>query len=450
MFIVEKIKEFFNKIFKNKSTGLTVSIELANTESAIIHEDVQHLHDSINIGDIILAKRYRNEEEKEIIPEHHRISPYVVIDKCDKGLVCYYCGSAVSKKIDISKFYKLDSNDYNLNKDTYVRLDKKQIIDKYRFIEKIDVINLVDYNNLFRLKDSREKKVDFKPGDLVECDKKLYFICSECPEGFYLVDVTSDVGDCSFIYAGKAFKLNFDSGKLMDLNDNNSNLKGILNSKSLEIVLNSFKAYTQRLDSIDNIRRGSLIVFKDNYYYVYGEDGNNYLTMRVFKEVNDNKVIIFGEEYYTSFEELTISKDEDITSMLIAKEKEIDIIKELRKGYKLKEKLKVKEAQKAKKSKNMNLLSGSIVRNKRTFAHEEYIVIYDSGNELYVVDKDDYFNYGKIHFDLLYRCNTYVVGSIDDTKLLELLVACKKSPMISSYINNKNMCNIIDKVKARM
>ena len=46
-----------------------------------------------NFGDIIWAKRYKNEENMLSIPEGHREGPYVVIENRGNYLVCLYCSS---------------------------------------------------------------------------------------------------------------------------------------------------------------------------------------------------------------------------------------------------------------------------------------------------------------------------------------------------------------------
>ena len=78
------------KYIKEKKIDNNVTEEvlepLSNEEQII--DNIKDIYEQISVGDIIWAKRYNNEEEKELIPEGHREGPFIVLAKQDEKLFC--------------------------------------------------------------------------------------------------------------------------------------------------------------------------------------------------------------------------------------------------------------------------------------------------------------------------------------------------------------------------
>ena len=83
----------------------------------------------------------------ENTPKGHRDGPYIIISKKGRKL---YAVSCSSKNNNPLMKYKIDSDKYCFDRDSYAYLGKIEKIDKRRIIKKIDVIDDFDYDRLYK------------------------------------------------------------------------------------------------------------------------------------------------------------------------------------------------------------------------------------------------------------------------------------------------------------
>ena len=75
----------------------------------------------LKVGDIVWARRYRNEKEKNKIDKGHREGPCVVIKKDSNKVYVLNCTSNPHLEVKWKLiFYPLSKLEYNLNKSTYI------------------------------------------------------------------------------------------------------------------------------------------------------------------------------------------------------------------------------------------------------------------------------------------------------------------------------------------
>ena len=109
MNIIEKFK---NRLFN------TNIYEKSKNEKLFLETLKYH-----NIGDVIWAKRYDFDFEKDIISSGHQMGPYIVVGKTEDKLICLYCTGKYKKN-------ELELSDYDFfNKETYVQTYQIRAID---------------------------------------------------------------------------------------------------------------------------------------------------------------------------------------------------------------------------------------------------------------------------------------------------------------------------------
>ena len=110
----------------------------------------EDLYSQIQVGDIIRAKRYRNESEKDLILEGHREVPYIVLDKKDGELICTQGTGVVSYWDDYDTYFYLNLKGYNLIKNPFFKLFRVDFVSNDQIIKVIDRLKEKDKQKLFR------------------------------------------------------------------------------------------------------------------------------------------------------------------------------------------------------------------------------------------------------------------------------------------------------------
>ncbi|MBR6689924.1 MAG: hypothetical protein IKL65_01165 [Bacilli bacterium] len=327
MKFLNKLKHLLNKMFNNKTK-------------------LKNILNDVNEGDIIWAKRYENRKIKKEIPYGHREGPMVVLEKCDKGLICS-SGTSTYHEEFANKYFELNNAGYNLSKKTFFKLRQLRIIDNKKFIKKIDTLSEEDLKSLLRkLKLSRE--------NYYELNGEIYkiFICIEPGDiinkriNYLVIDVIEDNLLC--IPMDKTTKylkhnLQFDDFRNLDYskivtikNSQDINFVNRASNNALLYVLKEQKEYINNLKNKTTPQRGSVIIKGEKHYYIYGEEGEEWFVFEINKTMTQEYqhiLTINKQKFYTNYKEHKINKKEDFKTILLANELEIDSIKKSKKSY---------------------------------------------------------------------------------------------------------------------
>ena len=308
----------------------------------------------LNEADIIWAKRYNTEEEKLKIEKGHRESPYIVIYKKRKKVYALECVS--NKTIKSASLLKLQfhrSRLNNLTKDGYIYVGKLDLLNKDRFISKVGVLDTKDLNRIYKsiyLINKRYKhlKVKYFPkrkikyyldiGDIVLYNNNNYYIY-DIDESFYYVFIAMKTQKGKYLIKINdiSYSFNFANKKKIPIQENME----LLNISDEMIISNISK-----LMDMDNKKKkerkelspGKLINFNNNFYYIFGREGNILLTYKVYLDSKKNdkmyKIVIKNGSYFTLFEEEDISLSFKPKIIRYATLLEMEKIKQQKKEYK--------------------------------------------------------------------------------------------------------------------
>lgn len=339
------------------------------------------IYNSIQTKDIIWAKRYSNENEKNNILEGHQEGPFLVLGKCEKGLICSHGTGTMPLSHYSHKYIELSNAEYSkICKDTYFRTVEFELINEDRFIKPWDVINDKDYN-AFILKAKRERTTIYKkdyeryyidlilqPSDLIAYNFKSYLVLNVLENQILCVPFNFKNPNVNKEQLDK-----IDFSKMIYL-DKNIDYKyiSVLNEKLFYGVLIKQNKYLENLKNQSITQRGS-VINKDNLiYYIYGEIGNLWQTFNITDENcnnHTNSISICQKCYYTNYENINIDKKASFETIGLASEEEIEMIKNKKKSYK-----KVNNKNEA-KIKPKKFQEGDIIYNKNYDKNERFIVI---------------------------------------------------------------------------
>ena len=306
--------------------------------------------DFLEVGDVILAKRYETEEEMLKIEEGHRVSPYIVIRKRFKRVYALEC--TTSKKIDYPGLKKIEfkkKKGYNTSKDGYIFVGKLKLLNKNRYLNKIGKIDSEDKNRIYKsiylvnkiyykVNDINAKRLKFyyEVGDIIEYNKQYFYVYEIDKSYYYLIQVHATrkgiykINDISY-------SINFNSITKIPINSK---------IKLINIADNDMKKFIDRYlheninktNDDDVLCRGKLIKYKNNFYYIYGEYQDKLLLYRVYldKDAKSDmtEISIKRGHYYTYFEECELKNNLDIEIVRKARMLEMDAIKKLRNSIK--------------------------------------------------------------------------------------------------------------------
>lgn len=372
--------EYIKKFLKIKEK--TVQERPTSEKSNI---DLENMYSQIVVGDIIWAKRYENEKEKNLIPEGHREGPYIVLQIKDGKLFCTQGTSVVPHEEDYGNHFVLSSSMYNLAKETFFKLYKVDVINEHQVIRILDKLNQKNKDQLFKQIKQLKKIYHTKEGTFIKLDLPIQIgdIISVNCQTFIVIDVNENILICLFlknhIDYKKSFQLEYMNFNDLDYSKTNcielnNNIKFIntVNNNVIKSILKSWQEHISNYKNIETTQRGSIILKDNNYYYIYGEEGQDWLSFEISKNHNKNidKIQIGNDIYYTKYDDLKISKKESFVNIYLCTEKEKDNIKQLRKSY--------KETRKNIEAYGTpqfgSLKEGDIIEN-RNYKNKRYIII---------------------------------------------------------------------------
>lgn len=339
MNFINNLFETIKCLFKGKE--LKDNKEIQNISKEKLIENYNKLFEQIEIGDIIWAKRYKNEEEKEKILEGHREGPFIVLQKEEEKLICSKGTSVIQDDEFYNIYFYLYSENTNLIKDTYFQLNEPYFIDNYSLIKIIGKLNIQDKEQLFRkIKKSHIKipslNLPIQTGDIVNVYNKN-FIVIDCINNYIL---------CLPLKSNYKFNpqiilndLDFANAVCFEIN-HNINYVNTVDTKSLMVILKRYKKYINHCKNVNITQRGSVIFLHDKYYYVYGDDGQDWLVFQIIKEniLESEKIKIGNKLYYTNYRDERIRKIDSFDNIYLCSEEEKNTIKKMRKSYREKQK----------------------------------------------------------------------------------------------------------------
>lgn len=353
-YIKNMIKKNKNKTEENNLEQLsnhTQKVEdyedLSNQEQII--EDYEYFYNQIEVGDIIWAKRYQNEIEKESIPEGHREGPFIVLKKENGNLISIKGTSVVPSEDNVNMSFYLNNDTYKLNKETYFKLNKLYFIKEYSFINCMDKLLENDKYKLFRQIKLSQKKyyigenkiMDFnfpiQVGDIIHYYSQNFIVLDTNDKNVICVPVKNhlDYKNNINLDFNNFININFAKAICLQINDNIKYVNTVGN-KCIEKILVMSKEYINNYKNTKITQRGTIILKDSKYYYIYGEEGQNWLVFEINKNrVTKFKQLVIGNiNYYTKFEESKIAKNDLFTNIYLCIEEEKDKIKNIRKKYK--------------------------------------------------------------------------------------------------------------------
>lgn len=286
----------------------------------------------LNVGDIVWCKRYKNELDKINIPEGHREGPYVILKKTNKYTYGIYC---TSKNNNCEEYIEIKSKD--LKKKTYIKTlcMERLTFDQYiKNISSLDDITLNYIKSILlksKLKNLKIFKCKYSLGNIISLNNKLFYIYKKEKKKIYAFPIDKSEKSKNPIFINdKKYSFNFEGSKIINKKDK---IKFIETSKSIEYIL--YKNLLHIKNKKDIVKRGDIIKYKENYYYIYGEEGYDWLVYDINEEIKKHWLIsVSNKLYYTNYIKNKIRKSLNIEKVLSAKESEMDYIRDLRKALK--------------------------------------------------------------------------------------------------------------------
>lgn len=352
MKFIENIINFFKKLFikeQNKNIEIVTEQEkqeqIDELQEELNEKEDNSLFSDIQVYDIIWAKRYNNETQKCLIPEGHREGPYIVLGISVDGLVCSK-GTSVDKGEYLYAYLNLDNIKYNLFKETYFKCFEFEIINNYSFIEKLDELKKDDIQLLLKLikkngedyycnsEHQYEKLIlPFQVGDIINNINNFLIIDIKDNKLFCIrIKKSTDYLKNNFEYKDHIY-LDYSNIIVFDMYDEIECINTIDN-KLLNVILKKQKEHLENKKNQTIAQRGSVIKKDNQYYYIYGEEGQDWLVMEVFEtnELFQEKIIINNKTFYTNYLSLKINKKDGFDVCFMASKYDIDKIKSLRKN----------------------------------------------------------------------------------------------------------------------
>lgn len=285
---------------------------------------------TFNVGDIIWAKRYKTQSEKERIKVGHQSSPYVVIKK--KAGKIYALQSTSNPHLEVQwkmVYYPLGRLNYNLQKNSYLNCSREYEVEKEQILSKIGHLTDYDLNQIrkqiyilqksdFSVKPNIEKKYlkyKVEAGDIILKGDKRYYIYFLDRKYFYCYRLRERIKINKNILIDNTY-YSFVFKKIEKIKRNGKyDLVDTFNSGEIEIVNNYIRDEIQKLNAEpDNTSMiGALIKYDDKMYYIYEENETIAFVYRVYPygdKIEDFACVrVKNGLYKTKFEFLEISKE---------------------------------------------------------------------------------------------------------------------------------------------
>lgn len=291
----------------------------------------------LNVGDIVLCKRYDNDYEKENIPIGHREGPYIIINKTLTKTYGIYCTSTLNELRFDNEYIEIKEN-YDLNKKTYINTNKIVVLNKDKYLKKLSELSNEQLNYIKKVlyvENYKRFKFKFDVGDIViKNNNHLYYIYDVDDNNYYLfsIDKTKNSKNPVLINNIK-YSFNFEGSSKIN---KKTKLKLIDTSNINDIILGKRDKYFKNKLLKDVVKRGDLVKYNNKLYYIYGEEKTDWLVYLVYEKKSKYQIKINNKIYYTDFISDNICMNKKLDILRSSKEDEMTYIRDLRKKNKLK------------------------------------------------------------------------------------------------------------------
>lgn len=351
-----------------------------------------------SFGDVIWAKRYKNEEDMLSIPEGHREGPYVVVENRGKYLVCLYCSSKPDTRNSEVRNFLLEDKSLSMIKDTYVQINQVRFVNRSRFVKKMSSLSFGDIEKLRKMMDiavSRGRysdfdfnipKVELGKGDIVFYRDKRFLIIGDVGNKFEALPIyrTTKKNKNNVLINGEMLAVGFDHltylSKFADLKR-----MDFVDNDTLRKVLAIYKNRISELKDRNQVRRGSLIRLDNKLYYVYGEINDKLMTFSVIDHADKYmcNIVIGTKNFYTDFldESQIVKNNPGISLVYSASDLEAEVIKKQRKTF-VKPPVPEKDPNWYQRINKPEIQVGSVIRIFNKDVNELYVVIVRAQDEV--------------------------------------------------------------------
>ena len=297
---------------------------------------------NLKVGDIILARRYQNEEEKAELGKNHQISPHIIIKKTLFKIYALQCTSNAHQNLNNPyAYFFLGKLKYNLNKNCYIKTFESYEIIRYQYLKTIAHLTNNDFNkllkNVFIVSKQKNAKLAkkvlthlkyvFDVGDLIEYQNQKYYIYQTDKKYLYLTLINKKAKSKNKIVINNTL-YGFNFAKKSKIKKNKKiKLINTFDLREIMLINKYEEEYLNRLKArISPATVGCLIKYQDQYYYVFEEKDNCYNVIILYNssfKKQMKKIVIEGGIYYTLFEKQFLKKDLELAVKRKANGKEI-------------------------------------------------------------------------------------------------------------------------------
>lgn len=275
---------------------------------------------SLNVGDIIWARRYTNEEEKNKLEPGHFESPFIIIKKTKQKLYGVLCTSKAHKDCRIKHwYYPLGRFTYHLSKNSFVSLRNMSQIVENQFIRKIgclakeDLYAIRKYFTILmrtnRIQCTLLKKKDlhytYSSGDVIIWNHKKYYIYYKGKKSFFTFRVVVNPKMSNNPIHRNQYHFYFKEKKEISRKEEIT-LADTFHKGEVEFI----EEERNVVDPVQN-KVGMLIRYKDKVYYVYDSGKKYFHTFLVYfgheKTKSMEMLFIKKGQFFTDFEQKQIS-----------------------------------------------------------------------------------------------------------------------------------------------
>lgn len=340
-----------------------------------------------DFGDVILAKRYDFENEKEKFKSGHDIGLFVVVGRDKDILICCYCTSVENKK----KFFAL-AEGYKLfnEKKTFATVFNIKTIDENSYIRRVGKLNQDDKERLIKnlkfhnrtytdLGKRKTLELMYNPKisirDVVKKNHNCYLVLDVVDNKLILLKLNNYDTNISVI---DFTKVTFDYNDVILSDRNSYSYVNTISKKQYVAIAKGYCIYKRRIEEVKNandkrfLKRGFVINYNGKYYYVFNINGSVANTFEIVPNDGKNTFLVINNIHFTpSYGNiLNINiKDDKYRVITALDDSKMDKINEARKKY-----LKTVKAGNNNMHKIHTFDIGDIVENTENYGMK-YIVI---------------------------------------------------------------------------
>ncbi len=256
--------------------------------------------EDIEIGDVILAKRYKTKEEGENIAKGHKKGPYVVMRIKEDCVYGFYCSSREPLDKNKIKYYVLDIQqaDFAINKVTYVYSNHEEKILKEQYVSTIGHLAKKDIIGIQKLMMALSVRKDeattfhyntknpcyiYNIGDIIKYNYKLYFIYNRYNKNYCISPITTvnefGISTCH----GIRFKIDYKKRRTISIEFNNEIVSlYFVDKKTLSDIQKIYKELQAKKVVNNGVKVGSVIRDNGELFYVYNICKDIWQTYKIY------------------------------------------------------------------------------------------------------------------------------------------------------------------------